>query len=85
MLSRTLYRIRVAAHAILKVREEDAMNDVLFAPLSNYIEGVISKLTSISNKAISRIKADSGLQALRLGSHEETGWSLATLTSVKYV
>ena len=35
------------------------MNDVLFAPLSNYIEGVVSKLTSISNKAISRIKADS--------------------------
>ena len=31
--SRTLYRTRVAAHVILKVREEDAMND---AP--NYIE-----------------------------------------------
>ena len=61
------------------------MKDVLFAPLSNYIEGVVSKLTSISNKVISRIKADSGLQSSRLGSHEETGWSLATLTSVKYV
>ena len=36
-LSRTLYRTRVAAHVILKVREEDAMNNALFAPLSNYI------------------------------------------------
>ena len=35
-LSRTLYRARVAVHVILKVRKEDAMNDVLFAPLSNY-------------------------------------------------
>ena len=42
----------------LKVREEDAVNDVLFAPLSNYREGA-SKLTSITNKTISRIKADS--------------------------
>ena len=38
LLSRTLYRTCVAAHVILKVREEDAMNDVLFAPLSNYRE-----------------------------------------------
>ena len=29
LLSRTLYRTRVAAHVILKVREEDAMNDAL--------------------------------------------------------
>ena len=50
----------------LKVCEEDAMNDVLFAPLSNYREGAI-KLTGISNirlivdkhLCISRIKADS--------------------------
>ena len=40
------------------VCEEDAMNDALFEPLSNYREGV-SKLTGISNKTISRIKADS--------------------------
>ena len=38
LLSRTLYRIRVTAHVILKVSEEDAMNDLLFAPLSNYRE-----------------------------------------------
>ena len=38
LLSLTLYKTRVAAHVILKVREEDAMNDVLFAPLSNYRE-----------------------------------------------
>ena len=37
LLSQTLYRTRVAAHAILKVREEDAMN-TLFASLSNYRE-----------------------------------------------
>ena len=35
LLSWTLYRTRVAVHVILKVREEDAMNDVLFVPLSN--------------------------------------------------
>ena len=52
-LSRSLYKIRVTAHVILKVREEDAVNDVLFAPLSNYREGA-SKLTGISNKTISR-------------------------------
>ena len=57
MLSRTLYWIRVSANVTLKVREEDAVNDVLFAPLSNYREGA-SKLTGISNKPISRIKAD---------------------------
>ena len=39
LLSRTLYRIRVTAHVILKVCEEDAVNDVLFAPLSNYRKG----------------------------------------------
>ena len=38
LLSLTLYKTRVAAHVILKVCEEDAMNDVLFAPLSNYRE-----------------------------------------------
>ena len=37
-VSRTLYRIRVTAHVILKVREEDVVKDVLFAPLSNYRE-----------------------------------------------
>ena len=31
-----LSRIRVAAHAIFKIREEDVMYDALFAPLSNY-------------------------------------------------
>ena len=36
---------------------KDAMNDATFAPLSNYREGA-SKLTGISNKTISRIKAD---------------------------
>ena len=36
------------AHVILKVRE-DAVNDVLCAPLSNYRQGA-SKLTGISNK-----------------------------------
>ena len=35
LLSRTLFRTRIAAHVILNVREEDAMNDALFAPLSN--------------------------------------------------
>ena len=54
LLPRTLYRIRVTAHVILK---EGVMNDVLFAPLSNYREGD-SRLTNISNKMISRIKAD---------------------------
>ena len=58
LLSWTLYRIRVTAHVILKVHREDAVNDVLFAPLSNYREGA-SKLTGISNKIISCIKADS--------------------------
>ena len=53
------------------VREEDATNNAQFAPLSNYSEGA-SKLTGISNKTISRIKADS--ENAVLGSHEETGW-----------
>ena len=57
LLSRTLYKTRVAANVIFKVREEDAMNDALFAPLSNYREGA-SKLTGISNKTLSRIKAE---------------------------
>ena len=60
---RTLYRTRVAAHVTLKVSEEDAMNDALFAPLSNYIYSIyierVSKLTGISNKTLSRIKAES--------------------------
>ena len=38
LLSWTLYRTRVAEHDILKVCEEDAMNDALFAPLSHYRE-----------------------------------------------
>ena len=46
------------AHVILKVCEEDDVNDVLFAPLSNNREEA-SKLTGISNKTTSRIKADS--------------------------
>ena len=49
---------RVAANVILKVREEDTTNDALFAPLSNCREGT-SKLTGISNKTLSRIKAES--------------------------
>ena len=49
LLSRTLYRTRVAPHVIFKVREEDAMNDAPFSPLSNYRE---SKLTGISNKTL---------------------------------
>ena len=51
-------RTRVAAHVILKVREEDAKNDALFAPLSNYRERA-SKLTGISNKTLSHIKDES--------------------------
>ena len=58
LLSQTLYRIRVATNVILKVVEEDAVNDVLFAPLSNDREGA-SKLAGISNQTILRIKADS--------------------------
>ena len=46
LLSRTLYKTRVAANVILKVREEDAMNDAIFEPLSNYRERA-SKLTGI--------------------------------------
>ena len=37
LLSWTLYRICVAEHVILKVRE-DTMNDALIEPLSNYRE-----------------------------------------------
>ena len=75
LLQRTLYRTRVAAHVILKVREEDAMNDALFAPLSNYRERA-SKLTGISNKTLSCIKAESEKVVL-------TPRRL-TLTSAKY-
>ena len=39
LLSRTLYKTCVAANVILKLREIDAMNDALLAPLSNYTEG----------------------------------------------
>ena len=74
----------VLLHVILKVREEDAVNDVQFAPLSNYRVGA-SKLTGISNKTISRIKLTRRMQSSPLGSHEETRWSLETLTSMKYV
>ena len=52
LLSQTLYRTRVNVHVICKVREEDAMNDALFASLS-YRE------TGISNKALLRINAES--------------------------
>ena len=38
LLSWTLYRTRVAEHDILKVCEEDAMNDALLVPLSHYRE-----------------------------------------------
>ena len=38
LLSRTLYMTRVAASVILKVCEEDAINEALFVPLSNYRE-----------------------------------------------
>ena len=55
LLSPTLYRIRGAAHVILKVREEDAMDDALYTPLSNYRKRA-SKLTGISNKTLSCIK-----------------------------
>ena len=37
LLSLTLYWTRFAARVILKVREEDSMNDALFAPLSKLI------------------------------------------------
>ena len=36
LLPLTQYRILDAAHVILKVYVKDAMNDALFAPLSNY-------------------------------------------------
>ena len=72
LLSRALYKARVAVHVILKLREEDAMNDALFAPLSNYREGA-SMLTGISNKTLSRIKAELERWCSRLGSHEATG------------
>ena len=39
-----------------KVREEDVVNDVLFAQSSNHRE-VANKLTGISNQTISHIKA----------------------------
>ena len=80
LLSRTLYRTRVAAHVILKLREEDVMNDALFAPLSNYIyRERANKLTGIyrASKLIRRRWSS------HLGSHEATGWSLVTLTSAK--
>ena len=54
------------------MREENDMNDALFAPLSNYREEA-SKLTGISNKTISRIKADSENAVLA----PETGWSFS--------
>ena len=54
LLSRTLYRTRVAAHFMLKVCEEEATNDVL----KLYRERA-SKLTGISNKTLSCIKAES--------------------------
>ena len=48
----------MATNVILKVDEEDAVNDVLFAPLSNDRDGA-SKLTGIANQTILGIKADS--------------------------
>ena len=41
LLTQTLYKTPVAANVILREREEDAINDALFAPLSNYREGPI--------------------------------------------
>ena len=85
LLPRTLYRTRVAAHDILKVQEEDAMNDALFATLSNYRERT-SKLTGISNKTLDRAsKLSRRSWSSHLVSHEATGRTLVTLTSVKYV
>ena len=46
--------------------EEDAMNDALFAPLTNYRERA-SKLTGISNKMLWRIKAKSDQVVLAPG------------------
>ena len=57
------------------------MNAVLFAPLS---KGA-SKLTGISNKTISRIKADSENAVLTPRKPRRDRMVLATLTSVKYV
>ena len=81
----TLYRIYVTAHVILKVREEDAMNDSLFAPLSNYRERESQQADRHIEQTISCVKADRRMQSSRLGSHEATGWSLATLTNMIYV
>ena len=66
LLQRTLYRIRVTAHVILKVREEDAVIDALLHHYQNYRERA-SKLTGISNKTISHIKADSENSTLAPG------------------
>ena len=38
MMSRTLYKTRVAANVILKIREMDAMNDTLYLRLYQIIE-----------------------------------------------
>ena len=62
------------------------MNDALFAPLSNSREGA-SKLTGISNKPLSRIKAESEKAVLAPWKPRSGGMkpSVATLTSVKDV
>ena len=83
LLARTLYRIHVTAHAILKVREEDAMNDALFAPLSN--SRGRQRESPYQTKRYHALKLSRRIQSSRIGSHEETGWCLATLTRVKYV
>ena len=63
LLSRTLYGIRVTAQYAKKMPR-------IMHNLHHY--QIASKLTGISNKTISRIKADS--ENAVLGSHEETGW-----------
>ena len=68
-----LSRVRVAAHVIFKVSEEDVMNDALFAPLSNYRE----RESQQAYKTLSCVGGD--------GTRTSEGWSLATLTSAKYV
>ena len=84
LLSRTLYRIRVAAHVILKVREEDAVSDD-YLHYYQIIEKEPASQPAYQTKQYRASKLTRRMQSLRLGSHEETGWSLATLTSMKDV
>ena len=66
LLSRTLYWTHVAAHAILKVREEDAMNALFIYRERERERERDSKLTGIPIKTLSRIKAELEKVKIRL-------------------